>query len=286
MFAFGSAIFGAIANIINKKILTHEHVQEFTATEGIVMTVLALILLPFVNLQQPWYVYLFIYFVSIMVAAGSIFYLKGLRHGEISTISPLMNLSPIFLLIISFVILSEVPTSKQYVGIFFLIFGAYALEVGITNRGFLEPVKRFLKSKITHFLIFAMVIFSITATFDKLIVTRYTNFITYLFLLTVFKSFNFIFLEVYKFGWRDVKKDFKKDWKMLWSSGIASMLSQGSYLIAASMPNAMISLIVPIKRTGNLFTTIFGGKLFHEKNLFVKILACIIMIWGAVFILL
>jgi len=58
-----------------------------------------------------------------------------------------------------------------------------------------------------------------------------------------------------------------------------------SYLIAVSMPNAMIALIIPIKRTSTLFTTIFGGKLFHEKNLSVKILACIIMVWGTVFIL-
>ncbi|MFH1589978.1 MAG: hypothetical protein ABIB43_05410 [archaeon] len=63
-------------------------------------------------------------------------------------------------------------------------------------------------------------------------------------------------------------------------------LSNMSYLLAVATPGAAISLIIPIKRTSSLFTTLIGGKLFHEKNLLIKILASIIMIWGVVFILL
>ncbi len=285
-FAFVSAILVSIVSILNKKILTHEHALEFSASRGILVFILSLFLIPFVNFNMPWNIYLFIYLVSLMVSAGMIFYFKGMRHGDLSEVAPLMNISPLFLLIIAFFVLGENPTSKQYFGVFLLILGAYSLEVGVANKGFLEPIRMFLKSKVIHNLLFAMIIFSIGATFDKLIITKHTDFLTYFFLFSVFKTFNFIFLETYNNGFSEIVKDLRKDFKILFIDAIVGFFAHLFYLIAVSMPTAAISLIIPIKRTSNLFTTILGGKLFHEQNLLVKILACIIMIWGVVFVLL
>jgi len=286
IYALLAAVFASIGGLINKKILFHEHVLEFTASRSLFFVFFALFLIPFVDFSISWKIYVLIYFVSLLVTGGIIYFLKSIRHGEVSSMTPLTNISPLFLLIIAYFVLGEAPTPKQYFGVFLLILGAYSLEVGITDRGFLEPIKVFLKSKIIHYMFFSLVIFSVTATFDKLIITNHTTFVTYLFLLTMFKSINFVSLEVYRFGFSEIMHDFKKDFKLLFSDSIFLFFGQLSYFFAVSFPNAFISLIIPIKRTSTLFTTIFGGKLFHEKNLLVKVLACIIMIWGAVFILL
>ncbi|NQU98320.1 DMT family transporter [Candidatus Woesearchaeota archaeon] len=281
-----SAVFIAFLNMVNKKILIHEHAMEFLSSRAPLVIIISLFLLPFVNFNIPLKVYVLIYTMSVLVSAGAIYLNKGLRHGEISTISPLTNISPVFLLIIAYFILGESPEAKQYFGVFLLILGAYSLEVGITNKGLLEPIKIFLKSKIIHYVIFSMVVFSITATFDKFIITNYTNFQTHFFLLMIFTSINYMLVDSYRFGYREIIIGLKKDFKFHLGSSIFLFLGNFFYFSAVSFPSAPISLLIPLKRTSTLFTTIFGGKLFHEENLLVKVLACIIMIWGAVFILL
>ena len=276
----------SIAKITGKKTMVHEHATEFMASRSVFIILFTLFLIPFVRFDYSWTVYVLIYFTSILVVAGGIYINKSLRHGEISVIGPLQNLSPVFLLVIAYFILGETPSLRQLFGIFLLMLGAYSLEVGITKKGFLEPIRVFFKSKIIHYLIFALVVFSFTATLDKFIVLNYADFLSYYFLLSLFKSVNYIALDVYRFGWKDIQRDVKKDFKILFGGGLALFLSHLSYFVAVSFPNAMISLIIPIKRMSTLFTTILGGKLFKERNLLIKVLSCIIMIWGAVFILL
>jgi transporter family protein len=286
IYAFGSAIFIAIAHLLNKKVLKHEHALEFSASRGLLSLILALILIPFINFQIPIAAYFAVFFVAIMVGAGTIFFMKSIRHGDISNITPLTNISPLFLLIIAFFVLGEIPSKRQYIGVFLLLLGTYALEVGVNNKGFLEPIKIFFKSKVIHHMIFAMGIFSITATMDKLIVGSYVNQWTYLFLLMIFRSGFLIAVETYQNSFKEIIKDIKKDFKLLSINSTSLFIADILYLSAVAIPGAMISLIIPIKRMSTLFTTMFGGRMFHENNLLVKVLACIIMIWGAVFILL
>jgi len=286
IYAFLAAISVSIVSTFNKKILFHEHVIEFGASRGIMLIFFSMFLIPFVTFKMPWQVYLFIYFVSLLLSTGIIYVMKSLKRGEVSSVIPLMNISPLFLLIIAFFVLGEKITPRQYFGVFLLILGTYALQIGVSNKGLLEPIKDFLKSKVIHYLMFSLVIFSITATFDKMIITKYTDHITYLFILTVFQAINFILLDLYKFGKADIKKNLKKDFKLLFFDAGILMGANLAYFTAVASPTAQISLIIPIKRTSALFTTIIGGKLFHEKNLLIKVLSCIIMIWGAVFILL
>ncbi|MBC8495487.1 EamA family transporter [archaeon] len=286
VYALLSAIFVGIVGIFNKKILNHEHALEFTASRGIFLGVFSLFLIPFVNFGISWKIYLLIYLISLIACVGLLFFMKSVRHGEVSVVAPLTNISPLFLVIIAFFVLNEIPTSKQYIGIFLLVVGAYSLEVGITNKGFIEPIKGFVKSKIVHHLLIALVIFSMTAVLDKMILDKYASIITYLFVFTIFKSINFIIIESYKHGFSEIKNDLKKDFKLLLPDSILLFFGHVFYLLAVAAPGASISLVIPIKRMSTLFTTIFGGSLFHEKNLLIKVLACIIMIWGAVFILL
>jgi len=202
IYAFGAAIFSAIAAVINKKILNYEHALEFVASRNIILLIITCSLIPYVNFSLSWWAYLSIFFVSILVSAGSLYYMKSIRHGEISSVTPIMNISPLFLVILSFLILREIPTPKQYFGVFLLILGMYSLEVGITNKGFIEPIKVFFKSKVIHKMIFAMVIFSVTATLDKLIIKDFMNWQTYAFFGVFFRAILLTSLESYQHGFK------------------------------------------------------------------------------------
>lgn len=286
IFALISAICWAILQIVNKKILIHEHATEFMASRGPITIILVLFLIPFINLNIGWMAVFLSFITAVVISIGALFLNKGLRHGEISIVGPLTNISPLFLLLIAYLFLGEIPTKTQYAGVFLLVLGAYALEVGVSNCGFWKPLKMFFKSKVNLFVIIAMIAFSVSATMDKFIVTNFTDFITYVFLINIFTSINYITYDVYKYGQKEIFRNMKKDYKLLTLSALLLFFGQLSYMAAVAIPGALITLIIPIKRTSTLFSTIIGGKLFHEKNLLVKVLASIIMIWGAVFILL
>lgn len=286
IFALISAACWGLMAIVNKKILIHEHATEFMASRGPIMIILALFLIPFINLNIGWMAVFLSFMTAIVISIGALFLNKGLRHGEISIVGPLTNISPLFLLIIAYFILGEVPSIRQYIGIFLLVLGAYALEAGVSDCGFWKPLRNFFKSKVNLFVMIGMIAFSVSATMDKFIVTNFVDFITYVFLIKVFTSVFYILYDVYKYGRKEIFRNIKKDYKLLTLSALLLFFGQLSYMAAVAIPGAMISLIIPIKRTSTLFSTIVGGKLFHEKNLLIKVLASIIMMWGAVFILL
>src|SRR3989344_3004091 len=52
------------------------------------------------------------------------------------------------------------------------------------------------------------------------------------------------------------------------------------YLFAVATPVSLLSLIMTLRRLNTLISTVIGGELFHEHNLFQKITAAIIMIAG------
>ena len=57
-------------------------------------------------------------------------------------------------------------------------------------------------------------------------------------------------------------------------------------LWAISLPTALVSLVVPLKRVSTLFSSVFGGILFHERHLFRKMVATFGMIGGILLIVL
>lgn len=285
LFALCSAIMFAVTGILNKKILLHEHALEFTASRSIILSMLALILVPWVDFSISFMVHAIIAITALIVVAGVLFYMKSIRHGEISIIAPLMNISPLFLIVIAFFVLGEMPSTMQLIGIGLLAVGVYSLEVGTHHNDYLAPIKEFLRSKVIHFLMFALIIFSITATLDKLIVTKHTDVFTYLFFFTLYKTLFYLTLQTYRHGFREIINDFKKDGRLIITNGVTDFTGHILYMMAVAMPSAMIALVIAIKRTSSLFTTIFGGMLFHEKNLKIKITACTIMLMGAVLIL-
>ncbi|MFH1770902.1 MAG: DMT family transporter [archaeon] len=287
IFAFISAVCWGLMSIVNKKVLIHEHATEFTASRGPLIILLVLILIPFANFNFSLQGVLLTFVTAVTISIGGIFFNKSLRHGEISVVGPLTNTSPLFLLIIAYFILGEVPSKMQYIGVFLLVLGAYSLEVGVSNSGFLKPLRDFFKSKVNMFMMIAMIAFSVTATLDKFIVGMLNvQFIAYFVLLNLFMSIIYILYDAYLYGTKEIFRNLKKDYKLLAASAVLLVVGQLSYMKAVSIPGAMISLIIPIKRTSTLFSTIIGGKLFHEKNLLLKVLSSIIMIWGAVLILL
>jgi len=171
----------------------------------------------------------------------------------------------------------------QLLGICLTIIGAYILEL---KDGWKSPLKRIEKSKHIHFMLLGMVFASLSAVTDRYILIQPIN-------LETFYLYQRIFIAILLFGistifyagYKDIIKTYKQSFIWVLIPSLLYMAGDYFYLSAVAVPTALISLVIPVKRTSNLVATLLGGEFFGEKNLFRKTIACMIMLAGVFLII-
>ncbi|MBI2148812.1 EamA family transporter [Candidatus Woesearchaeota archaeon] len=282
IFALFTALLTGIVAIIDKKILLKEHAMEFSAIFSLTNAVLALFLMPFVNFNIGIKNIILIYIISWFSTLGFLFATKAIRHMELSSAIPLMNLNPVLIAVLGIIFLGEFLTVKQWSGIVLVLFGGYILETRhLTN--YKEFFYNLRKSKAIKYIFLSMLFYSFSSIADRFIVTKVTNVTTYLFFVLLFIAFNFFLMSSILYGGiKDIKKSFRKHWKLIAITGVLTFGYRLSQIYAVSLAN--VGLVINIKRLSVLFAVFFGGELFHENNLTRKIIATIVMLMGTVLI--
>lgn len=279
LFALGSAVLMTIGSIIDKRVMRHEHAMEYGAGQGVFAFIL-LLALPFIPLRIPWQLYAAMYVSSALFVAGHLYYLRSIRHSELSSSFPLTNISPLFLLVIAFVLLGERPSGIDITGVLLLILGTYLLQSAGCKGGLLEPLRSLARSRYALYMVLAMVVFSFTATLEKGIMNRGVEALTMAVVLRLFIASNHLVLEVYRHGAKEVFRDVRKDGGSLLAASLAGIGASLLYFMALAVPGALVSLVIPVKRVSTLLSALIGGTLFHEHRLGVKLAACCVMIAG------
>lgn len=279
LYALLSAIFLSLSEIFQKRGLFKEHALDFNLLKYFFSFLMALFLLPFISFDIPLVVWLFVLLVTLIGAVGNLYRAKAYKHMDISSVAPFFNLSPAFVAIIAFFFLGETLSINQFFGIIILIAGAYILEVDHNVHSLTTPLKKLLKSRYIHYILFVLTLLGFGSIIDKKIINSYLTPIQFLFLAALFISFHFFTFSLFKYGFKGIKEIFKKGKKDAFFSALFWMLEIFFYLKALSLQ--LVSLVVPIKRLNTLFTTIGGGAIFRDKGLYLKAIACIIMLFGA-----
>jgi drug/metabolite transporter (DMT)-like permease len=284
--AIGCAFLTAAANIVEKKTLMKEHAMSFSTSLAIMNVIVSLFFLTKINLNIPTPYYFYIYIASLFGTFGYLLFAKAFRHMEISIAAPLLNFSPAILAILSYFFLGEGVGVWQMVGIFFLIVGAYIVEVDHNWKTLKDPFVKMFKSTYVKFIFIGLILYSVASLLDRFILrtnslgVHVVDPISYVFIAQLFICFNFIILSVvYYDGLSDIKVTFSKN--IHWIFIIAIFSVGYRVLQAQAMAVAFASLVIPIKRTSTLITTIFGGRMFHEEGLGLKIIGTVILLFGA-----
>jgi len=281
LYAVGSAIGFGLKQITAKKALEKEHAAEHLASLTIILFVLSWIFLPRVKFFFDLNTWGLIYLKAVILTFSWLFAIKALRHGEISIIIPILSMSPVVLLFLSFFILGEIALPIQYLGVLMLLGGVYFLQAD--HKDILRPIKAF-KNKNMLFLLVPLVGYSLCAIIDK-VVLKTINPYTLLFTTTGFLSIHYFIIQVYKYkGVKDIRHAFKESKVSLILTAVFLFTSNLLYFMAVQQPNALVSLIIPIRRSSVFIVVLIGGKMFHEHRLIHKIIGCTIIIAGAALI--
>ncbi|MCK5026645.1 MAG: EamA family transporter, partial [Nanoarchaeota archaeon] len=270
--------------IAGKKALFKVHAMEYRTTLKVLEIPLLLLLIPFLNFNIDPGDYIFIFLIAFIAVVAGIFWAKAIKHSEISTVSPLQNLSPIFLVILSFIILKETVTLQQGIGIAILIIGTYVLEVDHKISNLKEPILKIIKTRTIHFVLISLFLYSLSAVGDKYMITSVDK-VTYLFWVWMFMTIiSLAISSIFYKGLKDVVYCIKKSGWIIFLAGLFSFISALAYFKALTM--VMVSLLIPLKRLSTLFATLIGGELFHDHGLKLKAVACVILIVGALLVVL
>ena len=286
IYAILAALFISGRDIATKKALFKEHSLEFSTIAALFVLILSVPFFFFIDFSQlPLTPIIILFFTTILGATGLLLIAKSIKHMEISSVTPLFILSPAITSVLAFIFLGEILTFNQVSGIVLLLFGAYILE---TKNHLLEPLRIFKTSKYVWYTVLGLLIFGVTAVFDRVVLFHYDlPVLAYLAFVHLFLALHFtIFLKIAKktHGLKDIKDGIKTvGW---WILLVACITVAARFAHASAVKIAFVGLVVAIKRMSSLVTIIFGGELFHEKNLVRKASATIIMILGMLLIVL
>lgn len=276
-----SAVLFAVANIVRKFVLTKEHPLEFLAARGFFTIIVLFFLIPWVDMSIDFRVLGLIYLSSLVATIGYYYQTKAQRHTDISALSPLQNFSPLILIVFAYLFLGETITIVQFLGILAIVAGSYILT---THRihPLLVPLSS-IKRQYWLPVIFSVVILAVAAALDKFLL-GFTHPATYLFFGWLFMNINYIMIDWWLYDWKHLIVDFRKGWFWLLLAAATSVASFLLFYEAISAPAVLVTLALPLKRVSTLIETLFGGTLFHEKNLPRKLFACLIMLVGVVLV--
>jgi uncharacterized membrane protein len=268
----------AIKHILAKNCLSVEHTNATVFWTSALLSIGCLFVFNSqIDFFLPYKTLFLIILKSVILAAAWHFFYHALKRLHISLVEPITNLSPAILMVLSFFILGERLGLMQYLGVGVIMGGAFLLSVEHINKPF-HSFKLFKNKEVVYLMIF-VVLASLCAILDKVIVSA-TNLPTIIFYTFFFVAVCYLLTIIHNGHLNDITHPIKQHYYLVLLIALLAFISDWFYFTVVAMPLVPISLIIPMKRLSSLISTVLGGRMFKESNLFHKAVACCVMIFG------
>ncbi len=226
--------------------------------------------------------YLSLAILVVLNILANVLYYKSLKVTDLSLAMPMLSFTPIFLILTSFLILGEFPSTVGIVGIVVIVIGSYILNSKKGDSKILDPIKYIFKHKGTFYMLVVAFIFSLTGNYVK-IVTENSDYLFGVALVLLVSGFVLLIFSFFnpKSRITNIKKG--AFWDVVFAS-VASGLALALVNIALGMQ--IVPYVISIKRMSIVFAVIYGDILFREKNFSRRIIGALIMLVGVLMIVL
>ena len=286
IFALLTPFFWSFTNILDK-ILTTKYVKPIDyAILGGFIWLINLVFLPLSNLRVISLTFvLLLLFVGAIRIFSFLFYLKAMQIEEVSRVSPLGNLSPLFVLIMSVLFLKESLTQSQLIAFFLIFVGGFVLSI--------KRIKGLLRlSKALGFIILNTFLFALSYVLLKFAyghITLWDGLVLYAFGEIIASFILLINQDIRKRFLKSVKSYNKKIWLFIAVDTIFALL--GNLTSNAAILLGPVSLVAVVGGFQGLLVLIWAiylsryfPKILKEeidrKVLLIKAFAISLMIGG------
>jgi drug/metabolite transporter (DMT)-like permease len=202
-------------------------------------------------------------------------YIKAIKCSDLSITVPLINFTPLFLLITSPVIIGEFPNFWGLIGSLLIVAGSYTLNIKEKHKGYLAPFRELLKERGPKLMLTVAFIWSITSNIDKIGVQNSSS-IFWVIAINGFMALAMLPVMLYK-SRRNIGQTLV-GLKALILIGLFNGLAMLFQMVAISL--TLVAYVISIKRTSSMLSVLLGSLLFKEKGIKERFTGAIIMVLG------
>jgi len=214
---------------------------------------------------------------------SSLMLIKAEKISPLALTLPFLSLTPILMLLTSWIMINEVPSVWGIIGILLIPLGAFLLNIKHIDHGILAPLKAIGKEKGSLLAIGVAIIWSITANLDKIAINNSSIFF-YQFIVSLSMAvFSSILLAIKHKG--EFIREIKENIWLFILIGILFGSAIGLQMLA--IQKILVSYVIAIKRASMVLGgIIIGGVFFKEKDFKYHLIGGLVMTAGVLLILL
>lgn len=283
-YALLSAFMAASNDALTKRVLVR-HNEYLIAWLRLLWSLpfffLGLVFVPFPGLDRAFFL---AFFTSLpLEVTAVVLYVKALKASPLSLTLPFLSLTPLFLIVVPYMILGERISPFGTLGVLMIAVGSYTLNIGELRKGCLEPLKAITRERGSLYIIGVALIYSVTATLGKMAIEHSSPVffgVTYNAALAI--AITPLALYKNRGAWRLQSH----------RAAIAGSLLPGfchaagilAHMIAISL--TQVAYMISVKRLSLLMGVVYGWLLFKETNIRERLTGTILMVGGFVLIVL
>jgi len=208
-----------------------------------------------------------------------VLYAKALKESPLSLTLPFLSLTPVFLLVVGWLILGETIPARGMAGIALITVGGYALNFSHKKYGWLGPVRAIGREPGSVKMIVVSLLFSVTASLLKLGIEHSSA----LFYASVYYAVTAI-VAIPAASISGLRSLPRADYPKLAGAGILMALMLVTNMVAIEL--AKVAYVISIKRTSMLFGAFIGWLVFRESGIRERLTGAALMLAGFAIIVL
>jgi drug/metabolite transporter (DMT)-like permease len=273
-----SALLSAAAAIAQKKVLLRTHALEFSFLLSVIIMVLSFsIPLTVDSMWVPPVTLWVILGKSLVGGMAFLLVMMSLERDQISRVLPLLGLTPAVTALVSLAFTGENLQMWEWTGIVLVVAGAYLLEkrpAGVAGGG--AGTGRFSRSHV--YILIALLLFAASSVADKTLVSGFKTdprivlvyqHVVYCLLFGGLLIVRRVPLEVL------VKAGRAHAWYLI---AIAVLTIAYRFTQLEATRGAPVALVLAVKRTSILYASFFGGRLFSEDRLKLRLAGAVLIV--------
>jgi drug/metabolite transporter (DMT)-like permease len=280
--ALGSALFVGLKNVWTRSFAATVEQRTMVLSTFFFTGVLGLIYVAVTGIPDFegaffWSVLL----VSLVDAVAVTTLIRTIFISDLSDAYPLVALTPVFTVGTSYLLLGELPSPLGLAGIIVVVVGAYLLRVEGAREGVFKPFKLLARDAGARYMMLTALLFSLMGPLFKTAAQASSPGValtTSQWLTTLWLALFYLHQGTFAGTVREMRRHF---WAL---TGLSITNFAQAILTFLAFELTFVAYVAGVKRTGILFTVLFGYVAFKEEGALRGAVAGFVMLAGVVMV--
>ncbi|MDX1707407.1 MAG: EamA family transporter [Desulfobacterales bacterium] len=280
MLSFLTALAVASHDAWVKKFFSDLSTYEMLAYPMIYSLPLLVLTLPFVPVPALDPIFFSAFLISLPINGIAFWlHLRAIQVSPLSLTLPYLSFTPVFMILTGALVLDEMPNAWGILGIGVICLGSYVLNLAPGKHSVLAPLKAVLREEGSWLMLIVAFAYSLGAVFGKQAIVHSSPLF---FAITFFTTLNMLLLAIFGVCGKINLQVFRARRQKGIIAGFLFFAHILLHAFAISLTKA--AYMISVKRLSVIIGLIYGGVIFQEKNLMMRLLGTLLMVSGAVMI--